>query len=305
MRSAAFDPLNPDVLYRADGAGLHKSVDGGASWSKLALDCDFDAVGPSAICAEVIAIDQKDPNRVLVGGESKGLHLSEDGGCTWREIGALRGKRITCVKNHTFAWRNRAKERWFTVLTCGDAWMAALGRGQPSVRTESRTSRVIHVIDGEVVEANVREDCGYYNCDWTRGIDERRQLVFATTIGFQGNSGRHFSSYPAPHVCDWWSPATAIAAGSADGDEEKRCGLLECAVLAPSDPAKLIRSFAHGYKWTCVNYREGKGEVPTSLTIAIATRPRQGDVWYHLTADGKLYRAETGDAVLCRRGETP
>jgi hypothetical protein len=103
VRSVAVHPTDPDIMLRAAGradnqgnfeGGLYKTVDAGKSWQKLPLDCDFDAVGPSALCGEVVAFLPMDGKTMFVGCETLGLYRSDDGGDTWgRLVG--QGQRIT------------------------------------------------------------------------------------------------------------------------------------------------------------------------------------------------------------------
>ena len=68
------------------GAGVYKSTDGGATWTKMGLD--------KTMYVSRIVIDPKDNNTVYVGGlgnlwapsEDRGLYKTTDGGKTWKKI---------------------------------------------------------------------------------------------------------------------------------------------------------------------------------------------------------------------------
>ncbi len=98
------DPSNPDVLYAATyqrqrrawgfngggpGSGIHKTTDGGESWTELTNgipDGDKGRIG--------LALAHSDP-RVLnalvetADDETTGTYRSEDGGATWRRVNEL------------------------------------------------------------------------------------------------------------------------------------------------------------------------------------------------------------------------
>ncbi len=72
-RTPSFDVLSPERLLAGTVAGLHRSIDGGAS---------FRRVGPKDLAVLAIAHHPSDPDRVLIGTEGAGVWLSKDGGAT-------------------------------------------------------------------------------------------------------------------------------------------------------------------------------------------------------------------------------
>ncbi len=72
-RTPSFDVLSPERLLAGTVAGLHLSVDGGAS---------FRRVGPKDLAVLALAHHPLRPERVLIGTEGAGIWLSEDGGET-------------------------------------------------------------------------------------------------------------------------------------------------------------------------------------------------------------------------------
>lgn len=90
--SLAISPSNPDVLYAfaADAAsefadlllGVFRSSDGGTTWKNVA-DTHF-ASEAQINYGNTIVIDPTDPDFVVCGGVD--LHLSRNGGKTWRQI---------------------------------------------------------------------------------------------------------------------------------------------------------------------------------------------------------------------------
>ena len=94
VNGIAIDPQNPRIVYAAtmNGAswavgGLHKSTDGGISWTKLS---------PAYLpLLQILAIDPRDPNIVYAGDDgccgNGGLYKSPDGGVHWTEVPAFSG----------------------------------------------------------------------------------------------------------------------------------------------------------------------------------------------------------------------
>jgi len=95
VNSMAIDPSNPDVLYIGTGegyfreivrgtwlplrgAGIYKSTDGGATWSKLSATDH-----PAFHWVNDLVISPRDPNRIYAATRT-GVHLSENGGGSWR-----------------------------------------------------------------------------------------------------------------------------------------------------------------------------------------------------------------------------
>jgi photosystem II stability/assembly factor-like uncharacterized protein len=98
VRSFAYDPDNPDIIYMGSMSGkLFLSTDGGASWSRLAqLGTTRDYV------IQRIAIDPNDHKTVYVAAWSLDnisgdLFRSKDGGKSWRALDGMRGKAVRAL----------------------------------------------------------------------------------------------------------------------------------------------------------------------------------------------------------------
>jgi len=93
---------NPNVLYarieHATDSGVYRTDDGGASWRKLS------SVNPRPMYFSQIRIDPQTDSRIYVLGVS--LHVSDDGGRTFREDGAER-----IHVDHHAMWINPANPR--------------------------------------------------------------------------------------------------------------------------------------------------------------------------------------------------
>ena len=96
------DPTNPDVVYvGAIGSpwgehperGIFKTTDGGKSWNKIlfannktgAADLIMDPNNPNKLIAAMWE-HKRDPWFFNSGGEGSGLHITHDGGRTWKKI---------------------------------------------------------------------------------------------------------------------------------------------------------------------------------------------------------------------------
>jgi photosystem II stability/assembly factor-like uncharacterized protein len=105
VRSIAISPHDHQVLFRASGSRrgsdffgtIHKSTDGGDSWSGVTDCVDFYGNGETRQYGEVVRISPHNRALVAAGGYSKGLWLSEDMGANWHCAG-LQHERIACVQ---------------------------------------------------------------------------------------------------------------------------------------------------------------------------------------------------------------
>src|SRR5208283_5018456 len=97
-RALATDPFNPDhILMGSGGGALLESVDGGRHWKHFAQ------LGPGhELMLENIAFDRTSAGSIYAAGWSitgsgGGFYLSRDGGQSWSEPAALRGKSIQAL----------------------------------------------------------------------------------------------------------------------------------------------------------------------------------------------------------------
>ncbi|WP_341214921.1 hypothetical protein [uncultured Wocania sp.] len=96
------DPTNPNVVYvGAIGSpwgehperGVFKTIDGGQNWNKIlfannktgAADLVMDPTNPNKLIAALWE-HKRDPWFFNSGGEGSGLHMTHDGGKTWKKI---------------------------------------------------------------------------------------------------------------------------------------------------------------------------------------------------------------------------
>ncbi|MGB5820671.1 MAG: hypothetical protein WBG90_14395 [Saonia sp.] len=96
------DPTNPDIVYvGAIGSpwgehperGIFKTIDGGETWEKIlyanpktgAADLIMDPTNPNKLIAALWE-HKRDPWFFKSGGEGSGLHITNDGGKTWKRL---------------------------------------------------------------------------------------------------------------------------------------------------------------------------------------------------------------------------
>jgi len=96
------DPTNPDVVYvGAIGSpwgihperGVYKTTDGGKTWNKILFtnnktgtgDLIMDPTNPNKLIAAMWE-HKRDPWFFKSGGEGSGLHITHDGGKTWKKV---------------------------------------------------------------------------------------------------------------------------------------------------------------------------------------------------------------------------
>ena len=303
VRSVAIHPTDPQTMLMACGHGgesdLYRTNDGGRSWNRLDFQGDFDGVGPSALCGEVVAFDLKDPEVLYAGCESKGFFKSVDAGTTWTSMGLV-GERITSVI--VWPW-----ERYYPapahgktqicVTTCPDRWMAYLGRGEVSTHTPVTVARSYQSPDGvkTLTVSDERSDTGFFNVAFDKAMQSTNEMRYATAHGYQTQvfSGTHMALYPAQKSVEWLRPVTAIGA-AAQGEQKFGRTILQA--LDPSVPGRLSRSEMWAFEWSWVPIH---GDVPRGGMISICADVNLGQIWWFVYTDG-LYLSTDGGTTLKR-----
>jgi len=81
VNALAINPVTRTVVYAgADGAGVYKSVDGGANWSPVNAGLTIYTI------VRALAVDPSNPNVVYAGTFEGGVFRSTDGGMSWSAI---------------------------------------------------------------------------------------------------------------------------------------------------------------------------------------------------------------------------
>ena len=303
VRSVVIHPRNPDIMLRAAGkadakgifrGGLFRTSDGGKSWKQLPLECDFDAVGPSAICGSVLTFLPMNPDILFVGCETRGLFRSDDSGATWVNLG-LQGQRITAIHANPY-FQNQFGQTVIEVVTCPDRFMNLLGRGQPTMTTQERSS-IIHVShdNGQTFrQASSRSDLGYYNAMSLRC--NPHVWLYGTSHGllYSLSQGTDSFLYSTSLEVDSLKPFTALG-GSIAGSQ--LCSRKFVAALAPEKPGHLSRCDLGGdvWSWTICENLMPTGTI--AITAADLTTTASGDAWWILATDGLYYSGNNGKTL--------
>ncbi|GHF27962.1 hypothetical protein GCM10017044_23920 [Kordiimonas sediminis] len=201
----AIDPTNPDIVYVAamghlwsDGGerGIYKTTDGGKTWN-LMLAGENDQSG-----ATDIKIDPKNPNNLYAsmwqfrrypdyfesGGPGSGLHVSHDGGETWRELTQEDGLPEGDLGRSVF-----------TIAPSDTNTVYAL--------IEAKKSAIIRTDDGGRTWRKVNEDKGvanrpfYYMELLVDPNDKETVYNIATTLKRSDNGGRNFETIESVNCC--------------------------------------------------------------------------------------------------------
>jgi photosystem II stability/assembly factor-like uncharacterized protein len=78
FHTLAFKPDDPNVVFFGHHNGVMRSNDGGATWSNLVAQTNFDAMG--------MAISPNNPNQIYIAGHYI-FQASSDGGNSWHSLG--------------------------------------------------------------------------------------------------------------------------------------------------------------------------------------------------------------------------
>ena len=299
VRSVAIHPKQPEIMLRAGGNSLWRTTDGGAHWEKLALDANFDATGPSALCGEVVAFDVRNPDTIYVGSESKGCFKSMDQGLTWTSLGLV-GERVTAITVWPWEKYYPAPAKGMShlcVITCPDQWMKWLGRGEPQTSTKAASSRSYISPDNgkSLAVSDERSDTGFYNVVFDKALQSTNEMRYATTHGYQSQvfAGSHMALYPEAKHLEWLRPFTALSA-TAMGDQ--KFGRMITQALNPSTLGRVSRSERWGFEW---HWLPSKGTVPQGGLIAVSGDESLGQHWWFVYTDG-LYQSADGGTTFTK-----
>jgi photosystem II stability/assembly factor-like uncharacterized protein len=81
VQALSADPHQPGIMYAATRAGMYKSTDSGASWSKLDVPSSNEEFW-------AVTVHPRHPEIVFAGVSPVGVYRSGDGGKSWRRVGS-------------------------------------------------------------------------------------------------------------------------------------------------------------------------------------------------------------------------
>ena len=296
VRSVAIHPVDPDIMLRASKEGTFRTEDGGRTWNKLPLDCDFDGAGPAAICGEVVAFVPQDPDTLLVASASQGLFCSHDAGAHWTRV-IEPGHRFTALDINPF-FLNQFGHTIIHAVTCPDRFLGLLGRGKSTIVAPQETAiDFVSMDNGKTFRAHAtRSDMGYLNTLSLR-CGQHVQL-YGTTHGLvhSFSFGEDNCLYATSLPLESLRPMTALGGSVA---LPQFCGRKFVQALDPVRPERVSRSDLGGDVWS---WTACQGEFPRhvlSIKAVDLTSKSSGQSWWILGEDG-LYRTDD-NCVTVRR----
>ncbi len=127
VQSIAIDPSNPDVMYAGTrGAGVHKSTDGGRTWTEANSGLESDFINS-------VIVDPRNPQRVfagagqgpLVGDEGAGVYRSDDAGQSWAKVNDAHTAALAADPNNTSTFYEAGAPPVYSTGDGGDVWSPA------------------------------------------------------------------------------------------------------------------------------------------------------------------------------------
>ena len=193
-------PTNADIVYVAGSGGLHKSIDGGASWTNVRSDHVSDAL-----------MDPVHPDTIYAAVWSSGIFRSKDGGGSWSDFnaGLPTGPAADWIK---LAASERAVDGSVTLVAKMGTDSGLLFRCRvhipPVIFRGKKTRRDVVLPDAPDFDTpwqplpGVHEPASYN--EWTDlvAIDPKRtNVIFAGGIGLQrsGDGGASFAQITGTH----------------------------------------------------------------------------------------------------------
>lgn len=247
------DPTDENTLYALAG-GLHRSVDGGRSWDRIAGNIHGDH--------HALWIDPTDPDR-LVNGNDGGFHFSHDGGETWEFVNT-----VPLAQFYQIAVDDRSPYTVCGGLQDNDVWCGPGATRNVAGILQNYWHEIVGPGDGTYVQFDPRD----------------ADIVYA---GQQGGSfyridlatgeARDIRPYP---------PETG---GLAAGAHEVRFNWNAPLHLSPHDPDvlyaggnRLFRTDDAGQSWTPISPDLSRGE-PDKLGPSGGLTPDNTTAEYHAT----------------------
>ncbi|MCB0373421.1 MAG: hypothetical protein KDD31_10455, partial [Muricauda sp.] len=210
------DPTNPDVVYvGAIGSpwgehperGVFKTTDGGKTWEKILFannktgvaDLVMDPTNPNKLIAAMWE-HKRDPWFFKSGGEGSGLHITHDGGATWKKV---------------------TEEDGFPKGELGRIGVA-IARNKPNIiyaLVEAKKNALYKSTDGGTkwTKVNDKEEIGnrpfYYSEIYVDPQNENRLYSVFTYINVSEDGGKSFSQLMPAYGVDngvhpdhhaWW-----------------------------------------------------------------------------------------------------
>ena len=315
-----FATSDPNIAYAGNPGAVHRSTDGGRTWSRVSGDVD--GWGPPGVRAGFpidFQIDPRDPNRVFTNNYGGGNFVTEDGGRTWAVASTgYTGAQVRALDvDPTDPARVYAAARsgLFTSADAGDTWM---GLNVPPAFTLEWNAVAIdpsnqqHILAGNNWDPIILQS--HDGGTTLNGVGERlaegmgwRVIAFAASAPRTVYAGS--SAYYSAGGFDDQKPAAGVYV-SRDGGEtwdfandalSATANVIDLAV-DPCDPqvvyvatgnAGLLKSSDGGANWRAMSL----GASASTPVLSVAVDPYNPNVVCAGLAGSGLYRSDDSAAT--------
>ncbi|MDH3731899.1 MAG: hypothetical protein OEU54_00135 [Gemmatimonadota bacterium] len=247
------DPTDENTLYAVAG-GLHKSIDGGRTWQRIAANIHGDH--------HALWIDPENPDR-LINGNDGGFHFSPDGGDTWEFSNT-----VPLAQFYQIAVDNSTPYNVCGGLQDNDSWCGPSRTRNVAGSLINYWHEIIGPGDGMYVQFDPRNP----------------DLIYANTQG-----GSFFRVNLATGEARSISPYPVSSGGLPAGAHEYRFNWNAPVHLSPHDPDVvyvggnvLFRSESEGQSWTEISPDLSRAD-PQRLGISGGLTPDNTTAEYHAT----------------------
>lgn len=260
----ATHPARPGEVLAGTDSGVYRWQEGERRWTHLPSPFDAD-------CTWALARHPADPDVIVAGTHPAALWRSDDGGASWRRLGAALADR--CI----FVGRPRVTQVLFDPGDPDTLWAGveidAVHRSRDGGKTWDRLERGL--LSGDIHGLAV--------------VRNGATTVFAAT-----NKGLHRSddggeSWVFQALDSPWQYTRSIVA-RADGDDTL---FLTNGNGPPGSTGRLLRSLDHGASWRDA----GLPGTLNSTPWCVASHPADPNIVFTVTNLGQLFRSLDGGAT--------
>jgi photosystem II stability/assembly factor-like uncharacterized protein len=136
LHSITIDPRDPrHLLFGMSGGGVHESLDGGQSWSRLIDGLEvvegFDVAVPTFHDPHCIRICPSNPDRLYQQNHC-GIYRLDRPGTTWTRIGRKMPKKVGDVGFPMVVHPRDDDVAWVFPMDAGDVWPRTSPGGKPA-----------------------------------------------------------------------------------------------------------------------------------------------------------------------------